>query len=152
MGFPGGASGKEPACQCRRHNRRGFDPGVGKIPWRRAWKPTPEFLPGESHRQRTRQATVHEVIKSWTQLKRLSMHMCNVLTGTTPSSPVWTFSSHSSHHPGVFGRIKGRRSLEAAENHSPQSLISVQKPTRMRESPGFLSHKEWWQVWGNINS
>ena len=46
-------SGKEPACQCRRHNRCGFDPGVGKIPWRRAWQPTPEFLPGESHRQRT---------------------------------------------------------------------------------------------------
>ena len=48
MGFPGGASGKEPACWCRRHNRRGFDPGVGKIPWRRAWQPTSEFLPGES--------------------------------------------------------------------------------------------------------
>ena len=92
----------------------------------------------------TDRGPVHEVIKSWTQLKRLSMHMCNVLTGTTPSSPVWTFSSHSSHHPVVFGRIKGRRSLEGAENHSPQSLISVQKPTRMRESPGFLSHKQWW--------
>ena len=39
-------SGKEPACQCRRH---GFDLWVGKIPWRRAWQPTPVFLPGESH-------------------------------------------------------------------------------------------------------
>ena len=27
--------------------RRGFDPWVGKIPWRRAWQPTPVFLPGE---------------------------------------------------------------------------------------------------------
>ena len=53
MGFPGGASGKEPACQCRRHKRSGFDPWVGKIPWRRAWQPTPVFLPGESHRQRS---------------------------------------------------------------------------------------------------
>jgi len=26
-----------------------FDPWVGKIPWRRAWQPTPGFLPGESH-------------------------------------------------------------------------------------------------------
>ena len=25
-----------------------FDPWVGKIPWRRAWQPTPAFLPGES--------------------------------------------------------------------------------------------------------
>ena len=26
---------------------------VGKIPWRRAWQPTPVFLPGESHEQRS---------------------------------------------------------------------------------------------------
>ena len=42
--FPGGASGKEPACQCRRHKRCGFNPWVGKIPWRRAWRPTPVIL------------------------------------------------------------------------------------------------------------
>ena len=28
--------------------RRGFDPWVGKSPWKRAWQPTPEFLPGEA--------------------------------------------------------------------------------------------------------
>ena len=33
--------------------RHAFDPWVGKIPWRRAWKPTPLFLPGESHGQRS---------------------------------------------------------------------------------------------------
>ena len=47
-GFPGGASGKEPTCQCRRHKSCRFDPWVGKIPWRRAWQPTLVFLPGES--------------------------------------------------------------------------------------------------------
>ena len=52
-GFPGGASGKEPACQSRRCKRRGFHPWVGKIPWRRAWQPTPVFLPGKSHGQRS---------------------------------------------------------------------------------------------------
>ena len=31
----------------------GFDPWVGKIPWRRKWQPTPVFLPGESHGQRS---------------------------------------------------------------------------------------------------
>ena len=30
-----------------------MDPGVGKIPWRRAWQPTPVFLPGEFHGQRS---------------------------------------------------------------------------------------------------
>ena len=52
-GFPGGASGKEPACQRRRHKGHGTDPWVGKIPWGRAWKPTPVFSPGESLEQRS---------------------------------------------------------------------------------------------------
>ena len=46
---PGGASGKEPTCQCRKHRRCGFTPWVRKIPWRRKWQPTPVFLPGKSH-------------------------------------------------------------------------------------------------------
>ena len=46
--LPGGASSQEPTCQCRRWQRPGFDPWVGKIPWRRAWQPTPVSLPGES--------------------------------------------------------------------------------------------------------
>ena len=33
--------------------RPGFDPWVGKIPWRRKWQPTPVFLPGESPGQRS---------------------------------------------------------------------------------------------------
>ena len=33
--------------------RLGFDPWVEKTPWRRAWQPTPAFLPGESHGQRS---------------------------------------------------------------------------------------------------
>ena len=39
--------------QCRRHRRHRFDSWVGKIPLRRAWPPTPVFLPGESHGQRS---------------------------------------------------------------------------------------------------
>ena len=53
QGFPGGTSGKEYACQDRRHKRLGFNPWIGKIPWRKKWQPTPLFLPGESHRQRS---------------------------------------------------------------------------------------------------
>ena len=41
-------SGKESTCQCKRLRRFRFDLWVGKIPWRRAWQPTPVFLPGES--------------------------------------------------------------------------------------------------------
>ena len=49
----GGASGKEPICQCRRPRRRGFSPWVEKIPWRRKWQLTPGFLSGQSHGQRS---------------------------------------------------------------------------------------------------
>ena len=52
-GFPGGSLGKEPTCQCRRRKRPRFNPWDGKILWRRAWQPTPAFLPGEPHRQRS---------------------------------------------------------------------------------------------------
>ena len=50
--FPGGPSGKDPACQCRICKRHGFHPCVEKIPWRKAWQLTPVFLPRESHGQR----------------------------------------------------------------------------------------------------
>ena len=48
-GFPGGTSGKECVCQCRKQKTHGFSPWAGKIPWKGAGQPTPVFLPGESH-------------------------------------------------------------------------------------------------------
>ena len=53
LGFPGGTSGKEPVCQCRQYKRCGFDSWIEKIPWRRKWQPTPVFLPGKFHEQRS---------------------------------------------------------------------------------------------------
>ena len=63
-GFTGSASGKESTCQCRRPRRCQLDPWVRKIPWRRKWQPTPVFLPGESHGQRSLWAAVHGVTES----------------------------------------------------------------------------------------
>lgn len=37
--FPGGTSGKKPACQCRRCKRLGFEPWGERIPWRRHSSP-----------------------------------------------------------------------------------------------------------------
>ena len=53
MGFPGGASGKEPVCQLRRCRRHRFDPWVGKIPWSGKWQPTSVFFPAEFHGERS---------------------------------------------------------------------------------------------------
>ena len=49
MDLPGGSVVKN-YLQCE---RSGFDPWVRKIPWRRKWQPTPVFLPGKSHGQRS---------------------------------------------------------------------------------------------------
>ena len=49
-GLPWCLSSKESTYQCRRF---GFSPWVRKIPWRRKWQPTPVFLPGKSHGQRS---------------------------------------------------------------------------------------------------
>ena len=48
--LPRWLSDKESTCQCR---RRGFNPWVGEIPWRRKWQPTLVNLPRESHGQRS---------------------------------------------------------------------------------------------------
>ena len=48
--FAGGSMGKEFCFQCRRCV---FNPWVGKIPFRRAWQPTPLFLPEEFYGQRS---------------------------------------------------------------------------------------------------
>ena len=48
LGLPRWHWWKRTCRQCRRHNRHGFDPWVGKIPWRRPWPPTVVFLSGES--------------------------------------------------------------------------------------------------------
>ena len=49
-GFPGGSGGKESTCSV---GGLGWIPGSGMIPWRREWLPTPVFLSGESHGQRS---------------------------------------------------------------------------------------------------
>ena len=48
-----GCSVKDSACRCRRCKRRGFHPWARKIPCRRKWQPTPVFLPGKPHGQRS---------------------------------------------------------------------------------------------------
>ena len=48
----------ESTCQCGSPK---FDPRVGQSPWRRKWQPTPMFLPGKSHGQRSLGSTVCEV-------------------------------------------------------------------------------------------
>ena len=61
--FPGDSDGKESACNAE---DLGSVPGLGRFPWRRAWQPTPLFLPENPMDRGASGATVHRVTKSWT--------------------------------------------------------------------------------------
>ena len=102
--YPGGASGKEPTCQCRRRKKCMFHPWVRKIWWRRKWQPTPVFLLGESpwtEEPGGLQSTgSHRVRHSWVTFNSLHFRsLSSVLWSTAlvsklpkwfrPPSPVW---------------------------------------------------------------
>ena len=86
-GFPWWLSSKERACQCR---RRGLDPWVRKIPWRRKWQPTPLFLCGKSHAQRTL-----EGYSPWDR-KRVRHNLATKQQRTTSTSKILTLKNHPS--------------------------------------------------------
>jgi len=112
--FPGFTSGKEPACQYRRLSHR-LSPWVGKIPWRRAWQPTPVFLPGESHGQRNLGS--QRVRDDWSNLA----HMHIILDSTSSCGAVFSLSSSSS--PSSWGWTSSRTDIKVLKCHL-SSLIS----------------------------
>ena len=83
-----GASGEEPTCQCRGWKRCGFNPLVGKIPWRRKWQPTLVFLPGKFHDRRVLRTVVHGVAKSWTWPKACINTHTHTHTHTHARNPI----------------------------------------------------------------
>ena len=75
--------------------RPGFDPWVGKIPWRRAWQPTPVFLPGEFHGQRSLAG-----YSSWGCRVRHSISTKHTSGSLCHLSISHTSLGHSYHHAG----------------------------------------------------
>ena len=62
--------------QCRRHMRHRFNPWVKKILWRRKRLPTPVFLPGEFHGQRSMVSYSSKGHKESDMTEQLSMNAC----------------------------------------------------------------------------
>ena len=67
--IPGGTSGKEPACPCRRQKRHWFDPQVGRISWSRKWQRTPVFLLENPVDRGAWRATGLRIAKRWPRRK-----------------------------------------------------------------------------------
>ena len=72
-GLPRYLRGKESACQ---GGRPGFNPWVGKVPWRRKWQSTPVSLPGKSHGQRNLVGNSPRGHKESDTTEWLSTHTC----------------------------------------------------------------------------
>ena len=98
-GFPRGAGGKEPNCQCRRYKRCEFEPWVREISWRRESLPTPVFLPENPMDRGACWATVHGVAKSRTRLRQQHAQTLHCVPNNCHKSPVvethWTESGHT---------------------------------------------------------
>ena len=80
VGFPRGASGKEPACQFRRPKKHKFDPWVGKISWRRACNPLLYSCLENPMARGAWLATVHRsqrVRHEWSDLARMHASAVN---------------------------------------------------------------------------
>ena len=106
---------KNPPAKAGRCKKRGFDPWVEKIPWRRAWQRTPVFLPGESHGQGSLAGYSPwgcRVRHDWSNLART--HGSEKAVADFPGGPVVT---NPPANAGNTGSIPGlRRSLMLQSN------------------------------------
>ena len=91
-------------CQCRRCKRHGVSSRVMKIPWRREWQPTPVFLPGESHGQRSlegygpwgrKESDTTEATAQCTAWRRLECNDCWLEAGRHSCRPAGSQGSNS---------------------------------------------------------
>ena len=89
-GFPGGTSGKESACQCK---RPGFDPWVRKIPWRREGLPTSVLRPGEFHGERSLAGYTPWGRKELDMTERLTLSLHFQINGVVPLENPTEFKS-----------------------------------------------------------
>ena len=126
LGFPGSASGKEPACQLRRRQRQGFNPGVWKIPRSRAWRPA---LPGNPMGE--------EPVGLWPTGPQ-GGHAWSDFAGTRPR---WGTQA-SSQEPA--------RPISPASEPSCQGILRSRWPSRDDQRHG--QHLGWslWETWAQI--
>ena len=103
-GLPRWLSSKESSCQCRKHERHGFNPGSASC--RREWLPTPVFLPRKFQGQRSLvgySPWIHRVGHDWATehthegICSLKIHLWNFLViqwlgchASTAGAQVWS--------------------------------------------------------------
>ena len=142
VGIPG-ASGKEPASQCRRRKRRRFDLCVGKIPWRMAWQPTPVFLPGESGGQRSLEGYGPQSRRE-SDMTKATEHVCtHVWHWSFPASPSIVFLEQLLQVLPQNPPCHPVSCLHSHQNPRPITSLTLQLPLQV-PSPSSMSALPMW--------
>ena len=131
LGFPGGASSKEPACQSRRQDIVSV-PGWGRPPGGGHGNPLQYSCLANPMDRGAWRATVHGVAKSWTRPHNLARtHMC--ATGFLPFSPCLGHIHDVWHSRGHFVTLR----------MEPNSKYAEQKGLGGPDDALELSHLPW---------
>ena len=119
---PGGPSGSEPICQCRRHKRCWFDPWVGKICWRRACNPLQYSCLDNPMDKGAWQAMVHRVGQNSSDLACIHTGSQTIYTPVvcweTRILPSWVWRSLHSIQCGLI-LCKGQGSVRVCRSVQP---------------------------------
>ena len=107
--------------QCR---RLGFCPWSGKIPWSRAWQPTPVSLPGESHEQKSQAGYSPWCHRELDTTEHARMHT-HTYTPRELGLNAWTAGAGQAGW-GCLPSVRGERTLWVFLNSqsSPASAMS----------------------------
>ena len=105
---------ENPPVNAGRHNRHGFDPWFGTIPCRRAQQPTPGFLPGESHGQRS-------------------------LAGCSPQGHTELDTTEVTQHACAHARDHSALSLQCQSSHRKYG----NKSAELRSNKALFKNKGW---------
>ena len=87
-GLPTWLVSKESACQCRKHR---FNSWARKLPWKRKWQPTPVFLSGKSHGQRSLTGYNHgytKMLDMTQQLNNSNITLPAIEYGSSTNTPL----------------------------------------------------------------
>ena len=108
--------------------------------WRRKWQPTPVFLPGESHGERSLVGCIYVVAQSWTRLKRLSSSsssMCVYIhhiycrkLSFSVGFPGGLHSKESACNAGDLGLVPGSRRSSGEGNGNPLQYSCLENPLK----------------------
>ena len=109
-----------------------FDPWVGKISWRRAWQPSPVFLPGESHGQRSQEGD-----SPWCH-KELDMIKVTACTHTLESEEHISFSLRFFNviYSFIVPSPEGERVQDPSESHTPAAFHVLHVSASHFRQPG----------------